>query len=202
VIFEHYWHKLPGPIWFNGITIYSEQVERAKDGAVFVELGVWKGRSTVFMAVEIANSGKNIEFHAVDHWRGSSSESAHQEDQDVREGRLYEVFLENIRPVKNYVHPICSDSADAAQQFPDRSVDFVYVDAGHTFAAVPRDIAVWWPKVKHGGVLSGDDWCGRGVRGAVTEFFSPRGIQVITQPGSCHPEWKQWLVFRGADELT
>jgi len=203
MMFEHYWQKLPGPIWFNGTTIYSEQIERAKDGAVFVELGAWKGRSTVFMAVEIANSGKNIEFYSVDHWRGSL-EDAHQEDQDVRDGRLYEIFLENIRPVKNYVRPICSDSADAAQQFADRSVDFVYIDAEHTYAAVSRDIAAWWPKVKCGGVLAGDDWCtggrdGLGVRSAVTEFFTRQAIQVITQPGSCNPEWEQWLVFRGAD---
>jgi hypothetical protein len=203
MMFEHYWHKLPGPLWFDGATIFAEQVKRAKGGALFVELGAWKGRSTVCMAVEIANSGKDIEFYSVDHWHGSED---HREDHDVRDGRLFKVFLENIRPVKNYVRPICSDSAGAAQQFADHSVDFVYVDAEHTFAAVSRDIAAWWPKVKIGGVLAGDDWCWCagtefGVRRAVTEFFALRRMEVITQPGAYHPEWKQWLVLKKPSEL-
>jgi SAM-dependent methyltransferase len=198
---EHYWRSLPG--WFSGRHIYAEQVRRAEDGAVFVELGAWKGRSTSFMAVEIANSSKRITFYTVDHWRGSPAEKEHDEDEDVRHGRLYEVFLQNIAPVKDYVHPIRSDSGEATRHFPDQSVDFVYVDAGHTYADVARDIAAWWPKLTPGGVLAGDDWCWTyspegeyGVRKAVTEFFGPRGIEVFVQPGDPHVEWEQWLAIK------
>lgn len=197
---EHYWHMLPGPIWFSGTRIYAEQVKRAKAGAVFVELGAWKGRSTVFMGVEIANSGKDIKFYSIDHWHGSLEEIDHREDEDVRLGQLYEVYLENIRRVKDYVHPIRSDTAEAAQQFDDQSVDFVYVDAGHTYRAVTRDIAAWWPKVRLGGVLAGDDWCFDrdefGVRRAIAEFFTARGIEVFIQPGEPNPEWQQWIILK------
>ena len=138
---QHYWQTLPGPQWFSATRIYAEQVKRAKDGAIFVELGAWKGRGTAFMGVEIANSRKRIEFYTVDHWHGSLEEKAHVEDEDVRLGRLYEVFSQNVKLVRDYVRPLRSDSALAANRFKDRSVDFVYVDAGHTCAAVARDIA-------------------------------------------------------------
>ena len=156
---DHYWHTLPGAPWFSGCRIYAEQVKHARPGAIFVELGAWKGRSTAFMAVEIANSGKDIKFYTVDHWSGTRSEGAQENDEDVRAGLLYDVFLDNIRQVKSYVCPIRSDSAQASQQFADYSIDFVYVDAEHTFSAVKRDIELWWPKLKVGGVLAGDDWC-------------------------------------------
>jgi predicted O-methyltransferase YrrM len=184
-------------MWFSGTRIYAEQVKRAKGArSIFVELGAWKGRSTAFMGVEIANSGKDIEFYSIDHWHGSLEEIPHRVDEDVRLGRLYEVYLENIRCVKDYVKPIRSDSTEAAQQFADQSVDFVYVDAGHTYTAVARDIAAWWPKVRLGGVLAGDDWCTRSVRTAITDFFTPSGTDIVIQPGCPNPEWEQWLIYK------
>jgi hypothetical protein len=167
-----------------------------------VELGSWKGRSTCCMGVEIANSGKRIDFHAVDHWLGSD-EAKHHADLDVHEGRLYEVFLRNIEPVKAYVRPMRSDSAAAAAQFADESVDFVYFDAAHTFAGVSRDMAAWWPKLKHGALMAGDDWRfrdpatgERGVRRAVRDFCSQRRLQPEIHCGEPRVAWLQWLVTR------
>jgi len=50
------------------------------------------------------------------------------------------------------------DSAAAASQVLDRSLDFVYLDARHDFAGVAADIHAWWPKVKVGGVFAGHDF--------------------------------------------
>jgi predicted O-methyltransferase YrrM len=191
---QHYWHLLPGPTWFSGTSIYRAQVERAHDGAVFVEIGAWKGRSAAFMAVEIINSGKRIDFYTVDHWLGSH-EHAHDIDPDVKAGRLYDVFIENIGAVRNHVTPLRGNSTNVATQFLDRSVDFIYLDAGHTYDDVHADLTAWWPKLKAGGVMAGDDWCwADGVARAVAEFFSARGLEIGTQAGAPNPEWLQWMV--------
>lgn len=58
-------------------------------------------------------------------------------------------------------------SLDAAKQFPDNSLDFVYIDGNHTEKAVRADIAAWLPKVKPGGYLAGHDWQFAGVKKAV-----------------------------------
>lgn len=195
---DHYWHKLPpeadGLQWFSGVDIYTEQVRRAKDGAIFVELGCWKGRSTSFMGVEIHNSGKQIAFYAVDHWLGSDEE-AHRKDDDVRAERLLDVFLRNIEPVRQHIHVVRRDSADAATQFEDGSVDFVYVDAGHTRDAVRRDLDAWWPKLKSAGVLAGDDWQFKGVEQAVAEFAMKRRVGFEVLPGNPN-NWKQWRIVK------
>jgi hypothetical protein len=199
----HYWHALPGPQWFSASHIYTQQVRSAIDGAVFVELGAWKGRSTSCMAVEIANSGKRIHFYTVDHWIGSLDEVEHRKDEDVRLNRLYEVFSQNIAPVRDYVQPIRSDSAEAAEQFGDQSIDFLFLDAGHSYIAAARDIAAWWPKLKHGGTLAGDDWSfidehtgEYGVRRAITEFCAPAKIPIQVLAGDPNPKWKQWIIVK------
>lgn len=201
----HYWETLPGPQWFSGTRIYAEQIRRAKDGAVFVELGAWKGRSAAFMGVEIANSNKRIQFYSIDHWSGSAEEKDHRADVDFIQSRLFEVFQNNIKPVQDYVKIIRSDSSRAAQHFQDGEVDFLYLDANHTFDGVTADLEHWWPKVSIGGVIAGDDWCfvdektnELSVRKAVTEFFLRRGLAIFVEPGEPNPEWKQWIVTKNS----
>lgn len=48
-------------------------------------------------------------------------------------------------------------SAEAAPRFADRSLDFVYVDGNHQERYVRQDLALWWPKIRPGGVLAGHD---------------------------------------------
>lgn len=49
-------------------------------------------------------------------------------------------------------------STDAAQQIPDGSLDFVYIDAAHDLPSVIADLKAWTPKVRAGGVVSGHDF--------------------------------------------
>lgn len=68
---QHFWQNIHG--WDDGIPpVYQEMVKQAEDGSHFVEVGSWKGKSSAYMAVEIANSGKRIRFDCVDTWGGSA----------------------------------------------------------------------------------------------------------------------------------
>eukprot|EP00929_Paragymnodinium_shiwhaense_P106029 TRINITY_DN71114_c0_g1_i1.p1 TRINITY_DN71114_c0_g1~~TRINITY_DN71114_c0_g1_i1.p1 ORF type:complete len:422 (-),score=122.14 TRINITY_DN71114_c0_g1_i1:81-1346(-) len=49
-------------------------------------------------------------------------------------------------------------SLDAAELVPEASLDLVFLDARHDFAAVNDDITAWRPKVRPGGILSGHDF--------------------------------------------
>jgi hypothetical protein len=66
-------------------------------------------------------------------------------------------------------------SEEAAKLVPAHSLDFVYLDANHSYDMVKRDIALWWPKIKWGGVLAGHDiflTTHPGVTVAVCEFLT------------------------------
>jgi hypothetical protein len=53
---------------------------------------------------------------------------------------------------------IVADSVTASTFFPDRSIDWVHLDARHDREHVKADVAAWLPKVKANGWLSGDDY--------------------------------------------
>lgn len=49
-------------------------------------------------------------------------------------------------------------SEECAGSFADSFFDFVYVDGNHSWEFVKKDIEMWWPKVREGGVLAGHDY--------------------------------------------
>jgi hypothetical protein len=55
--FRHYHHAIDG--WSADFEpLYARMVKEARDGAHFVEVGVWRGRSLSFLAMECRNAGK------------------------------------------------------------------------------------------------------------------------------------------------
>lgn len=69
---------------------------------------------------------------------------------------VFQAFLDNTRACT--VAHLRLTSLQAAPVFPDASVDFVYIDAIHTYDAMHDDIAAWLPKVKRGGWFGGHDY--------------------------------------------
>ena len=53
---------------------------------------------------------------------------------------------------------IRAKSGEAVELFKDGQLDFVYLDAQHHYEAIKEDIALWWPKVRWGGLLAGHDY--------------------------------------------
>lgn len=170
---EHYWQD---PMFEEGYftypKLYTSVVGHFPTNSNFVEVGCWKGRSAVFMAVEIHNSGKSIQFDCVDTWNGSVTEEPHQTDSSVKAGTLYEKFLSNTDRVKHIITPKRGDSVAMSSTYEDDSLDFVFVDGDHRYESVKADIEAWLPKMKVGGILAGHDygWC-EDVRRAVHEVL-------------------------------
>ena len=166
---EHFYNSIHG--YFDFQDIYTAAVQAApQNGAHFVEVGSWKGTSSAYMAVEIANSGKNILFDCVDTWEGTAME--HDHDTHVQNNTLYEHFLNNMKPVEGYYTPLRKTSVEAASLYQDGSLDFVFIDAGHTYEDCSADIHAWMPKLKPSGLFAGHDYgAAEGVKRAVDELI-------------------------------
>ena len=167
---EHFHYKIPG--WFTFPGLYSEAVDRY-DNAHFVEVGSFQGASAAFMAVEIINSGKNIKFDCVDIWGRFAIDGLNlKEPEKAPDDLVYQLFLKNIEPVKDYINVIQNYSVKAAWTYKDNSLDFVFIDADHAFEAVTDDLSAWYPKVKRGGTIAGHDYfTDKPVEFAVNKFF-------------------------------
>jgi predicted O-methyltransferase YrrM len=71
------------------------------------------------------------------------------------------------------------ESTEAARFIPDGSLDFVFIDADHSYEGCKADIIAWAPKVRRGGFVTGHDYYERypGVIRAVDEFFPERELE-------------------------
>lgn len=163
---EHFYEKIYG--WFDFDDIYSEMVAINSSNSHFVEIGSFFGKSTAFMAVEIFNSHKKIKFDVVDTFEGSP------EHKNLIEGKkVLDIFLENIEPVKNIINKIqIGYSEEKAKLYKDESLDFVFIDANHTYEYVKKDIEAWLPKIKKGGIIGGHDF---------NIFYWPGVVQAVTE---------------------
>lgn len=161
-----YWRSVPGWSGSRMFDDFLEQVDRVESNSYFVEVGAWKGQTAALMASLIHLSGKQIYFDVIDTWEGSD-EQAHEQDEDIQQGTLYESFLKNIEPLSNYIHPVKLDSIQASKNYNDNTIDFIFLDASHKTEDVIEDIECWVPKLKKGGVLIGDDYDWSSVKDAV-----------------------------------
>lgn len=164
-----YWENIEGIFTFE--LLYSNMVNKFHTNSVFVEIGTWKGRSAVYMAEKIKESGKNILFYTIDPFDGTGG--GYDNDLDVKNKSLFKTFENNIRPVQKFITPLVGFSFDLYSKFEDESIDFLFIDGDHRYEGIKKDLQLWFPKVKKGGVISGHDYnepsCG--VRQAVDEYF-------------------------------
>lgn len=129
------------------------------------EVGVFAGYYSKVLLENIPE----LKLLAVDNWEGSWGRS--RDD-------AYKALGNNPQ-----VRIIEKSSVEAASQVPDDSLDFVYIDAAHDYEHVKQDIEAWYPKVRAGGVLCGDDYYhmrsgNTGVIDAVDEFVAENGINL------------------------
>lgn len=73
----------------------------------------------------------------------------------------------------------------AVEQFHNNTLDFVYIDADHSYKKALEDISIWTKKVKPNGIISGHDTHIIDVLQAVIDYSIKYGYNVIIE----HPDW-------------
>jgi len=102
---------------------------------------------------------------------------------------MYQHVVQLLAPYPNS-RIIRKKSMEAVLDFPDNSLDFVFIDADHRFEFVTNDIAEWSKKVRVGGIISGHDY-GVGPK-RISEFVhTPEVVHAWTHAHNIHP----WYVL-------
>jgi predicted O-methyltransferase YrrM len=130
-----------------------------------VEVGSYRGESTVLFAHTFQ------QVYAIDpHKEYDSSDGASNAEMLDRARTELEIRM----AVYPNIEHINATSIEAAQQFEDGSLDFVYLDGDHRYHGIKADIQAWLPKIAKGGYIGGHDHEPRfmGVVRAVAECFT------------------------------
>lgn len=119
-----------------------------------LELGCWLGNGST--QVFLRNTPHTV---CVDHFQGNLNVARHQaitSDYDV-----FGTFLRNTAEYRNKLSILQMNSDSASAMIADESLDFVFIDADHSYRQTQLDIKNFLPKVRKGGILAGHDCEGR-----------------------------------------
>jgi hypothetical protein len=153
-----------------------------------IDVGVWKGQSTIFVAELMRQrrmAGVIIAvdaFLAEEHWPADGKLFARHPG-----GRpdVYETFLDNVfyAGVAELVVPLPAQSIAAARLLAQRGIKagLIHLDATRDYAETLRDAEAYWQLLEPGGYLVGDDY-GPGWPGvikAADEFAAKVGLELV-----------------------
>jgi predicted O-methyltransferase YrrM len=138
----------------EGETLYN-LAKNCSGRGVIVEIGSWKGRSTIWLASG-SKKGNKVKIYAIDPHTGSSE---HQ-----KEGEkvwTFEEFKKNIKDAKvdDIIIPLVQTSKEAAKNF-NQPVELIFIDGAHEYEFVKLDFDLWFPKVIEGGIMAFHDTIG------------------------------------------
>jgi predicted O-methyltransferase YrrM len=158
--------EIPG--WFSYNELYDKMVVNAPFNSTFVEVGSWFGKSTNHLIKKILESKKDIKLTTIDTFKGSESSELDKVVVDAFSGDIFYEFIENTIISNNYdsFDIIKDTSKNASNNFKNSSIDFLMIDADHSYESVTTDIKTWFNKIKPGGYIAGDDY---GVFDSVTK---------------------------------
>lgn len=133
----------------------------ANNHSKVVEVGVFEGALSKMFA-ELPHLER---LHVVDSWDGYYSSFGQERMDEVARGVI--AWGETQPKVDVWR----MDSEAASIMFPDQSIDFFHTDGDHSLAGIRRDIRSWLPKVKDGGIMSGDNFEAPTVAQGVKELL-------------------------------
>jgi glycosyltransferase involved in cell wall biosynthesis/predicted O-methyltransferase YrrM len=129
------------------------KVKSLPTDAVIVEIGSYKGRSTVAMAH--ACVGTNRKIYCIDTWDGN--------DSDFSERNFFDIWQQNVKKnnLEQYVEPLRGYSYDILSRWSEltnrQEINFIFIDGSHEYLDVMKDFELSYPLVKEGGWIAFHD---------------------------------------------
>ena len=152
------WEVITGLCLINGFRIGAE-------------LGVSGGRFTSFLLGRIPDA----QMIAVDLW--DAQEPREEEGTETYADHNLPGKYEYLKETWGQYFPgrfkmLRMSTLEAAKQVADGSLDFIFIDADHSYSGCKGDIEAWAPKVRKGGLIAGHDYNWHTVRRAVDEKYA------------------------------
>jgi hypothetical protein len=166
-----------------------------KEYRLCVEIGVQRGNFSEYLL----KSNSLTKLYLIDCWAYQDNYLDMANISNAQQQSYYQYvnqrFSQNSR-----VKIIREFSTKACELFEDGSLDFIYLDADHSYEAIKKDIEIWYPKLRTGGTLAGHDYFDGvvpqgnfGVKTAVNEFIEKHNYKLNITNES---QWQSWYFLK------
>jgi hypothetical protein len=149
---------------------------KIKENAICAEVGVWKGGFSSRILEK-----EPQELHLIDPW-------IHQDYIEryysIKQKKMDAIYKGVVTKFKNDSRVTIHRKLSIKAEFPKEYFDWVYIDGDHNYETVVKDLNYYYPMIKKGGYLCGDDYgwtdknCPKGPKPAVDEFTEARGLKL------------------------
>lgn len=199
--FEHnkYENTLsPGSMPANEIL---SQIVESRVTSLIIEVGSFLGWSAWGMASKMKDINPDGVIICVDTWMGGDdhwNEAVFNKESRIKRKNGYPTFYYNFLANMCYVGmqetvlPFAYPSITAAHilksvfQKENIFADLIYIDGSHLYADVILDLANYWPLLKEGGLMFGDDWSCEDVKRAVLDFTETNKFSLSVHSNGVH----------------
>lgn len=167
-------HQLSQGEYISGKALVDIVNEYLTDDIVGCEVGVCLGVTSEYYAQNIKKLKK---IYCVDDypeyvdWTGVVM---NREKQDAMKQHAFE----RLSRFQDKIEFVYEDSENFSKRIEKESLDFVFIDADHSFEGALNDFKIYFSLVKKGGIFSGHDFSLKGVNGALREFLADRFVEI------------------------
>jgi predicted O-methyltransferase YrrM len=174
--FAHEWYK---QLTESARIASTHEVLKTKidpsENHTILEIGVFEGASSCWWSDNLLDSAESRLF-SIDPFTGSEEHHANPENYPTL-NKIESIARANIAKSKNAskVNIIKGASWDVfhvIKEFTDDKIDILYIDGAHDRFSVTRDVALYWPLVKNGGLVIFDDYPYPDTQVAVNSFLN------------------------------
>ena len=156
---------------------------------VVAEIGVAEG----LFSRDILKYWKASKLYSVDSWGKIADQTGDGGFENDWHEKNYQNALSLLKEFGEKSVILRGISWEMAVHVPDESLDCLYHDCCHEYECVKKDLAVWLPKVKKGGVVAFHDYSNPryGVKIACDEFAKEGGykVEIIPEQGPDAGAW-------------
>lgn len=168
-----------------------------KENLVGAEIGTYRGVN----AYKILQNLSITKLYMIDPYDASKPIAGMNISQDLanilqREVyNTFSIFGEKIKIINK-------TSIDALTEISEE-LDFVYIDGAHSYENVKKELELYYPKIKKGGLLAGHDYDedpnANGVKQAVQEFSIEKRLPINIEIDLEDSYTKEWWVIKDRD---
>lgn len=156
-------------------SLHIEQLINTYNWELGAELGVRRGD----FSLSLLKSNDNLFMYCIDVWEDDKSLNEKHNHKDN-----YNIFLKNTEKFRNRIVTLHMLTDNACNFVINKSLDFVFVDATHTYKSVKKDYMNWIPKLKDTGMLCGHDYCQAFDKGGVIRAVNELGNFIALPRGN------------------